>query len=347
MTQFKVDTVQMRQIADEVQHIHWEMERIEARLDSMMLNHLLQFRGGAKMATTISGCRIACGNQSNNLKNLYKGLESVTELYKDCENGLKEPKDSKTAQAEAGNWVGELGWKILTGLNGPLTIAGGVYSLLTGDFLGAGKGISKGTASLLKAFTVAENGKVTCDWAKMFGFTMNDKTFTESLRSTWDDFFPGSNANGFQIGTSVAKWAGVALSFIGSGISNYDEFEGEMGGRYWAETLMEGALDVGKGILVGAGVAAAFTAAIGGAPAILVAGATVAVTWGADKICEAITGKNVTELVSDAILDTGERIIDDIADGLETVGEAIGNAGRAISNGAQALWNGFSNAFAW
>lgn len=349
MTQFKVDTVQMRQIADEVQHIHWEMERIEARLDGMRLNHLLQFRGGARLATQISDCRIACGNQSSNLRNLYRGLESVTELYRDCEEGLTEPKDAETAKREeAKDWWKDLGKDalgIFGKLNGPFGIATGVAGLLTGDYLGGAKSITSGIGTILGGIAKVQSGKsTTCMWGELLGFGLTEKkTFAENLSSGIKKFFPGKNATGLDTGVAVAKWAGVALSFISSGISNYDEFEGDMSsGRYWAETITEGALDVGKGILIGAAVAAV----CGGAPAIVVAGGAALVSWGIDAISEAICGKKVTELVSDAILDAGERVVDGIAAGAEAVGDAIADGARAISNGAKALWGGICNAFA-
>lgn len=350
MTQFKVDTVQMRQIADEVQHIHWEMERIEARLDGMRLNHLLQFRGGARLATQISDCRIACGNQSSNLRNLYRGLESVTELYRDCEEGLTEPKDAETAKQDQKSWVETIGeglWKSVIKSSGPITIAHGVYGLLTGDYLGGLKNIASGAPSFIKNIAIAKDGKVTADWSKIFGFNMKSDTFMGKLKSTWDDFFPGKNATGSQIGVAAAKWAGVALSFISSGISNYDEFEGDMSsGRYWAETITEGALDVGKGILAGAAVAGLCTAAFGAAPALVVAGGAALATWAIDEACEHFFGASSTELLSDFVLDAGEHVIDGIAAGAEAVGDAIADGARAISNGAKALWGGICNAFA-
>lgn len=349
MTQFKVDTVQMRQIADEVQHIHWEMERIEARLDGMMLNHLLQFRGGARLATQISDCRIACGNQSSNLRNLYRGLESVTELYRDCEEGLTEPKDAETAKREeVKDWWADLGKDALGffgKLNGPFGIAAGVAGLLTGDYVGGAKSIFSGASTILGGIAKVQKSEETiCMWKELLGFNNTDKkSFMENLSSGMKKYFPDADDSNIAKGAAAAKWAGVALSFISSGISNYDEFEGDMSsGRYWAETITEGALDVGKGVLIGAAVATV----LGGAPAIVVAGGTALVTWGIDAVSEAICGKKVTELVSDAILDAGERVIDNIAAGAEAVGEAIADGARAISNGAKALWGGICNAFA-
>lgn len=104
------------------------------------------------------------------------------------------------------------------------------------------------------------------------------------------------------------KWGGLALSAIGNGIDNYEEFGTIKSGRFWAETVTETAVDV----LIGAAATAGATALLGAtAPAVVVGGIAAGVVWVADGITKAITHgeKGLTEVVSDAILDTGEAII--------------------------------------
>lgn len=94
-------------------------------------------------------------------------------------------------------------------------------------------------------------------------------------------------------------------------------------------------MDWGKGLLIGAGVAAGFAAAGVAAPAVVVGAAAVGISMAADWICEKVTGKNVTELVSDAIVDVGYQIKDDVTalwSGITNGWNALtGNAGAAYA----------------
>jgi len=97
-------------------------------------------------------------------------------------------------------------------------------------------------------------------------------------------------------------------------------------------------------------------------PAIAVTAISVGVAWAADGICELITGKSVTELVSDAVVDAGERIVEGVSrgvekvvDGAKKVGKQIvdgaKNIGKSIVDGASAAWNSIvdsgSRLFSW
>lgn len=133
-------------------------------------------------------------------------------------------------------------------------------------------------------------------------------------------------------GKTIAKWGGVVASVVGNGISNYNEYSsGDIsGGRAVAETIVETGIDIGKTALITAGVAAA----IGGAPVLAVTAVAVGVSWGADKICEMITGKGVTELVSDGLIDGAEKAIDAVADVGSKVCGAISSFGNSFADWA-------------
>lgn len=132
-------------------------------------------------------------------------------------------------------------------------------------------------------------------------------------------------------GTTVAGWA---FSLVANGFSNYDEYTENLGTdkaisveRAVAETITETVVDIVKGAAIAAGVAAG-AAAIGvAAPAVVVGGAAVIVSCLADTVCENITGKSVTEFVSDGILDLAEAA----ESAKKAVGEAVRSAGKAVS----------------
>ena len=140
-------------------------------------------------------------------------------------------------------------------------------------------------------------------------------SFTSTFKDQFTIFKEGTKK------LDAPKAAGWALSLVANGFSNLEDYQkGEMSGlRATAETISETIIDVGKGALIAAGIAAG-AAAIGvSAPAVVVAGAGVVVSAGLDWVCEGLTGKSVTEATSDLILDVGEAI----TGGIASVGNAI------------------------
>ncbi len=108
--------------------------------------------------------------------------------------------------------------------------------------------------------------------------------------------------NKVKTSTKVAGWA---LSLIANGFSNYDEYNKKEISmeRACVETVTETLVDIGKGALLSAGVAAG-CAAIGiEAPVVVVGGIVVGASLVVDIACEHFSGKKATELVSDSIID--------------------------------------------
>ena len=298
MAGFKVDTIQMKQCADQIQSIQWDLQNVQATLGLIQLNNILQLRAGPVLMTRITDCLIAVGNQSNNLGKLHNGLEAIAELYKKCEGDLKSPKTAEEARKDDNSDLWEDVLKFFGKLNAPLGIGTAIINLLSGDagqFVSGLDGLLDSGADLIKSICKISDDADAVWWKEIFGFAATEKkTFSELLEETVDDFFPGSNAGVAGTSKAVAKWAGVVLSFVGSGIDNYGEFEGDLSnGRFWTETITEGAIDVGIGIAVAAGVGAL----LGGAPAIVVAGVGAGVCIAADWACEQIFGKDVAELI--------------------------------------------------
>lgn len=137
--------------------------------------------------------------------------------------------------------------------------------------------------------------------------------------------------NGYK---SALKWGGMALSLAANAFQNYDEFKsGTISGeRAVVETVTETACDIGKDILIGAGVAAVMAATVGSAPVLAVAVATVAVGAAVDFISNAAFGKNATEAFSDAVLDGYEKIGGALKDGVNKAGQSINDMFNSVAN---------------
>lgn len=187
--------------------------------------------------------------------------------------------------------------------------------------------------SVLGVMDLIEHYKAS-DWKEMLGL-QNYKGISIDSQASWAKNMKNTALNSlddqlniFKTGTreiDCPKAAGWALSLIANGFSNAEECQsGEItGGRAVAETISETLIDIGKGAALTVGIAAGLAAIGVSAPAVVVAGAGVVISAGADFVCEKITGKPVTELVSDAILDTAAKAGETITGAVSSAGEAI------------------------
>ena len=186
-----------------------------------------------------------------------------------------------------------------------------------------------------------------------------DTTFWKALKNEFSEYALENSddmTKAAKVGNRLsvgAKWAGGLLTFAGSAMDNYDEYEsGEIsGGRAVAETVTETAVDVGTDAVLTAGVTAGLAAlGVTSAPALVIGGGVVLAKWGLDCVCENFWGKDFTETVSDGLLDMGEAIADgaggfvsDMADGAkkvcDAVGDAVGKTAKNISSGVKSAWD--------
>ena len=125
--------------------------------------------------------------------------------------------------------------------------------------------------------------------------------------SRWKNNFSKVWADGNKITKST--WIGLALDGVINGVKNYKEFGG-ITTRAVAETVVETAWDTLAITATTAAVAATMAAVTGGAPVIAVAVGTMAVTSIADAVANWVTGTDdgLTEIVSDTLIDTAEKI---------------------------------------
>lgn len=174
-------------------------------------------------------------------------------------------------------------------------------------------------------------------WLKRFS-----SNFGDNIVDQLSDFNVVKNG-----GKAVASWAGVVLDGVINAFENKEEYErGEITAeRAVAETITETAIDVGKDILIGAAVAAGIAATVGSAP-VLVVGAVAAgvgflVDWGFEKI----TGKDLTETVSDLVLDAGEAMGEFVSDVGDKVKDKFNELAGCFTNPIKDVGAGFASLF--
>lgn len=246
--------------------------------------------------------------QAAGMKSMHTVLQNVVETYEDTEKrilqnaGVKENK--KTDVSSVIKLVGSFG--------------------VIGKAASVGLKIASSEPSFKNMADVAKTGHSFIKKVK----DLKPKTVTEWKEALFDTNVPellkeavGTGAavtlkggievgwKGFQkeLNKKLSDKVGIGLSLVANGISNYEEMKrGEISAeRAVAETVLETAVDVGKAAVVKGAVLAGAALLGVSAPMWAVGAATVAIGVGADWVSAKLTGKKLTEAVSDGILDMG------------------------------------------
>ena len=166
-----------------------------------------------------------------------------------------------------------------------------------------------------------------------FKNNLTNKTspFSAQIKNVVKDF---KGVNG--VGRAVASWANVAVTGVTNWFANKEEQAASNGkmsdARVIAETITETVVDTalvyGAGIVVGAAVSALLPVA---APGIVVVAASGALVAGINAGIKALTGKPVTEWVSDGILDIGKAIGKGVSNMAKKASKAVGKWFKKLS----------------
>lgn len=166
-----------------------------------------------------------------------------------------------------------------------------------------------------------------------FKNNLTNKTspFSAQIKNVVKDF---KGANG--VGRAVASWANVAVTGVTNWFANKEEQAASNGkmsdARVIAETITETVVDTalvyGAGIVAGAAVSALLPVA---APGIVVVAASGALVAGINAGIKALTGKPVTEWVSDGILDIGKAIGKGVSNMAKKASKAVGKWFKKLS----------------
>ena len=312
------------------------------------------------VAEAISSYKSAVGSVSWYSGNLGAAVKSVHDLFETTENGLSGKKldtgevapTNEGAESGSSDTQFDYDWKDIIKSFGNAGKIFGIFDKIfhastwnewTSAGLSTWQTISK-IAKDYKNYTkigraIGTNNAMANFWKKQFGFRTvghastasspkarfyNNLHNTTSPYNLSDAFAPLTGKKG--IGTTVAAWAGVALTGISNAFSNIEEQKASNGtmsnGRVVAETISETVIDTVVTYAGTAVVGAAITAATGVVAApVVVAIATGVAIAGINAGVKALTGKSATEWVSDAILDTAVA-----------VGNAVANGARAVAS---------------
>ena len=351
MAEFAVNTTQLKNCSAQISALQRELGGVASRLGALQLNSVLRVRASAALVNRITDCRWAVEHQSGDLSSLARSLDEIAGLYNTYETRLTDPRTEAQPQpqgsAEGGSSSGGTDegnfpdwFKTVLELMGvageecgPLLTLVGLLGLFDGTAEGyadGSKNIFAGLSNIFyEGFTFASDGAIQVKWADMFGFGPNgigkfdwDAAFDDWLMK---NKFGGKNTWTQNVGVAC-KWASYALSFVASGVQNYDEFDGDMGNaRFWGETLIQGGVDIGLGALAGIAAAALLPATW---PAIAVGAVGAGVVWAANGVCEWITGESI-----------GEHVADFLCDGTEAIADFAQNVGDAVADGVETAWN--------
>lgn len=250
--------------------------------------------------------------------------------------------------------VGKDAYKMITGTSSPtykdtLTLLKDIgTSVAKGHEVGLGGTVSTIASKVKDAFVNKDLGKLALDddtvtgVKKIFGLNQYievDKlssatstlgklggNFKTAFGSEMNKIF-GSVKNGGKVSSKI----GAAATVVFNGVENLTD-DSMSWGRRIAETVGESAVDIGGMALLTAGIGAAAATAGIAAPAVAVGAAAVGVKYVADVACEHFFGKDATEVVSDFVLDVGEKVVKTKIEMVKTTFNVAKEAGTAAYN---------------
>ena len=291
--------------------------------------------------------RIILSAQNNNFSilQLCDAYEKAMQKYNLCENkllGFSQSAIDVDSTKEVKEISGDVGikWGNLISILGQFGTVGGLASSLfsvADNKENVGKSVSKIVDSGAKTLGRIADGKKIDIWGTS---TVDAIGFRENLAKSLDGYKINSsyNSNNMSVAaknahnvSAVAKWSGIAISGMLNLVDNMEEYEYDLSNpRIYAETVGETAADFALGLFVGAGVA---TLAGAAAPVWAVGVVGAGVTMGLNWVSEQLTGKDVSELVSDTALYVVEATGTVVKKAVEGVGDAIKATADCISAG--------------
>lgn len=359
MAEFTVKPKNMKLTIDEELRLARELSEIES--DIRNIGNSLSFRiaSGFNLRVRLINASNKASAHRSNMSSMGHSLQSVSNAYERAENtilgninvGNAKAQSSGVAEESADKGWLEENWEWLKEFAGAVGPVGGAVAVIGDlcmtDWAEAASDFWDTAWDFGDAVKMCKENTDIKWWKALTGLvpdefltsiSKSNLSWTQRAAHGWDKGIKGTLREFKNLPGGIKQVGGIILSLVGNGVSNYKEWQtGAIStGRAWAETITETAVDWGKDLLIAAGVTAAFAAAGFAAPVLAVGAATVAVSVAADWVCEKITGKGVTELVSDAILDTAEA-----------VGDAVKTGATKIKEGASVVWSGLKQGLSW
>lgn len=314
---------ELKKCADEILRLQIDLRRVTTQV-------ALHSEANMQIRRRLNQLNRVMFNDYNKVNRLRGTLGSVSVAYSRAEQSLVggdfsvgnavkssgNKSKKKTKQRFKINWLKEVTdttVKVVSKAGVPGAGIGAVYEIVRNgigegkksSYVKAAKGFFEAISKSVGKAKKAGKDKITVDWKKFLGIDKSLEKYKEVVGPT--KRFKAAFSDKFKSKFNVkSEGVGWALTVVAAGFDNYDEYKsGEISGkRAVAETIGESAITIAEGAIVSSLVTAGL-AAIGftAAPAVVVAGVGVLVTWGADLLCKHFTGKGVAEAVSDLVID--------------------------------------------
>lgn len=310
--------------------------------------------------------------EERKIKDMGASLYKITTAYQNCEkriidqntgavisgavhsgSGKAEVLDNGETKKEGLSWKWKDTWNVISKAGIAGAEVSTIGNFITGDgdiktILTSGKFLTTGIGGICSA--IAKRG-LRAEWsAHILGMnnalhkidtSSQGKAFTSSMKKQFGYDLDMSKAKGWEKGKVGAKWAGHALTAITNGVENYEEFQsGQIGAeRAVAETVIETGTDIALGAAATAGataLAATIVTALGAtaAPVVAVGAAAAVAIWAVNGVCKWLTGgKDVGEVVADAVCDVGEKAVSVVKDIGKSAKKAFAGWTRMFSFG--------------
>lgn len=360
MSEFKIKPQRVRSAAQDMNSIARQMKHLEEQIRDIQRGLSFEVAQKQRIRQRLRQAGSDVEAQYRGISNSVSVLDSITRTYEETESQLAgasvdssmgrneiawagvieaDPSlDFLNIKADPGEKIWDMIYKSVIAAAGPF---GTVVDAFKNGFGGNHGNVLKDLIKLAGGY-VKNSDKSGIKWGDWFGIEPSTKGPWEGALGKYKDF--SSVRKGF---STVCNWASAIVS---SGFSNYGE-HGNFGARFWEETAVESLLNIGEGILIGAGTAAAFAAAGISAPALVVgaaaAGITVAVDWGLDAIVSWATKGAQTrwkEAVSDTFCNVYENVAGWAKDTAQKASARVKDTGEKISNAVSSGINGIKNA---
>lgn len=368
MDGFSIDEKRALQIAEDMKAISIQYKRINLVVNSSLSKVL---DSGVLTGSHRSYAR----NANEETENLAERIETLSETLTDIAKKYRHDEMSLTMfsmaksvddkieaiNMQAGTFLENsfLGMVNIVGCAGKAgkaikTIVMSTYNTIKGEYddmdLREGLGLVKGGFSAAVGLVEGASRKMSI--SQLFGFNVSDKLstapkwadrFRENVNnadSITEDFKKG----GLKTGAKVLE---VGMTLGMNYLDNREEMETEgiSHGRAITETVVETVVDIAKSYAVKTIVVAA-VGATAGAPVIVGAIAAHAVTEMADYVSNKVFGKDLTEVVSDGIIDTAQEIGKRCKAVCEKADEIASGVRDFIGSGISNIGNGFKSLFA-
>ena len=347
MADFDVKLKKLQELLAVEEDCAAELKRIQEDISNVKNNLTFKLDISIIIRLQLGRVYTHVGTQKKNVRQLKSGLNAVINRY----NG----EETLICNAETINLLKEAGktaGKVLLDVRGQAGICGKIASLYTAceKVLIDGEGITaESVVSLLKGLTdscegvfdflegyLENNGKQSL--TKLVGLENYKRTSLKEVKAEWLGMIQETDKDikAVKVAKNGAKCAGWLLTIAGNVVDNYEEYGG-FTERAAAETATETLIDIAKDAVIAAAVSAALATALGSAPAVAVGAGVVVVSAVADIIFEKITGKGVTEYMSDKLLDSdlGTKLGKSISGAADTAKRTVsGWWTRMVQNGS-------------